>query len=114
MLCATRRSRPPGSSLMRAEQDPEPREALVLVLFRAGSRSSRSPAICSRLRRQDGGSAATLHPCHSSGSRGQETHCVLGAGNDRTWPRTGVTVRFVTPYPPCAGWGWALTGTPRV
>lgn len=30
------------------------------------------------------------------------------------WPRTGVTVRFVTPYPPCAGWGWALTGTPRV
>lgn len=54
MLCATRRSRLPGSSLMRAEQEPEPKESLVLVLFRAGSRSSRSPEICSRLRGQDG------------------------------------------------------------
>lgn len=55
MLCATRRSRAPGSNLMIAEQEPEPRESLVLVLFRACSRSSRSPAICSRLRRRQDG-----------------------------------------------------------
>lgn len=50
MLWATRRSLRPGSSLMRAEQEPEPRVCLVLVLFRASSRSSRSPESCNRLR----------------------------------------------------------------
>ena len=51
MLWATRRSLWPGSSLMRAEQEPEPIACLVLVLFRASSKSSRSPEICNRLRR---------------------------------------------------------------
>ena len=34
---------------MRAEQEPEPIAWLVLVLFRATSKSSRSPEICNRL-----------------------------------------------------------------
>lgn len=65
MLCATRRSCLPGSSLMRAEHEPEPKEDLVLVLFRAGSRSSRSPEICSRLKEEDGGVSGYFAPCHS-------------------------------------------------
>lgn len=51
MLWAIRRSLWPGNSLMRAEQEPEPITCLVLVLFRAGSKSPRSPESCNRLRR---------------------------------------------------------------
>lgn len=49
MSWATRRSRRPGSSLRRAEQEPEPRTRRGEERFRADSRSSRSPPSCSRL-----------------------------------------------------------------
>ena len=67
MLWATRRSRWPGSSLMRAEQEPEPIAWLVLVLFRATSKSSRSPEICNRLWRArvlEGYHTCIMYPFH--------------------------------------------------
>lgn len=107
MLCATRRSRLPGSNLMRAEHEPEPREVLVSVLFRAGSRSSRSPAICSRLKRQDGRVSGYSVPC-------QSTHCVLGVGSGKqSWHETRISRKFMAPYPPCTGWGWGHLQEPQ-
>lgn len=43
VLCETSRSLWFGSSLMRAEQEPDPRGRVWLDLFRADSKSSRSP-----------------------------------------------------------------------
>lgn len=50
MSWATSRSRWPGSSLRSAEQEPEPSGRCGADLFRACSRSSRSPPSCRRLR----------------------------------------------------------------
>ena len=56
---------------MRAEQEPEPIAWLVLVLFRATSKSSRSPEICNRLWRArvlEGYYTCIMYPFHRGGS----------------------------------------------
>jgi hypothetical protein len=116
VLWATRRSRWPGSNLMRAEQEPEPRDGLALVLFRAGSRSSRSPEICSRLRRREReGHRAAAHPFQARPRLcGQLSHGGQEAGSDRAgWNRVCLTT-VLGPFPTLHTLGVALTGTPRV
>lgn len=44
--CAVYRSLLPGRTLMRAEQDPDPRTCFLSSLSRTVSRSSKSPDIC--------------------------------------------------------------------
>lgn len=119
MLWAIRRSVWPGNSLMRAEQEPEPITCLLLVLFRAGSKSPRSPASCNRLRRAGvpQGYQACL-PCRECMSTslpqrsklrlrklGERSEAGPGGGPDWSPGLSGDKVHGPLPYPVRSGRG---------
>lgn len=112
MLWATRRSPWPGSSLTRAEQAPAPRVRLASVLFRAGSKSPRSPEICSRLSGAGGqGSPGRPRLPARAQSTGEEAEALGGQATGLRPQRQDVAeaaleARSIWPFPPpCPLWG---------